>query len=261
MNARTFLVRGLLAGLVAGLVAFALALTIGEPSIQTSIAIEESAGHAAHSHGHETAGHSDEAEEAVVSRQDQSTWGLLTATVVLGAALGGIVALASAVAVGRLGSLRPGASTVVVTLLGFVAFCVVPYAKYPPNPPAVGEASTIGARTAGYFGFTALAIVGVVLAVVAARRLASRWSVFPAVVLPLVGFVVAMTSLGFVLPPADAIPSTFPAETLWEFRTASFVVQLGLWAVLALVLGGSIDRVDRELTVRRERRELIVAAS
>ncbi|MGH3358600.1 MAG: CbtA family protein [Nocardioidaceae bacterium] len=259
MNARTFLVRGLLAGLVAGLVAFALASFIGEPSIRTSIAIEESAGGAAHPHGPETSGHSHDAEETVVSRQDQSTWGLLTATVVLGTALGGIVALASAAAVGRLGRLRPGASTVVVTLLGFVAFCVVPYAKYPPNPPAVGEASTIGARTAGYFGYTALAILGVVLAVVAARRLASRWSVFPAVVLPVVGFVVAMTALGFALPPGDQIPSSFPAETLWEFRTASFVVQAGLWAVLAVVLGGSIDKADRDLTVRRERRDLIAA--
>ena len=43
-SARNFLVRGLLAGLVAGLVAFGVAYVVGEPSVNASIAIEESGG-------------------------------------------------------------------------------------------------------------------------------------------------------------------------------------------------------------------------
>ncbi|HKN44936.1 MAG TPA: CbtA family protein, partial [Propionibacteriaceae bacterium] len=51
-SARNFLVRGLLAGLFAGLVAFGVAYTVGEPSVNASIAIEESGG-SGHDHGDE----------------------------------------------------------------------------------------------------------------------------------------------------------------------------------------------------------------
>ena len=51
-SARNFLVRGLLAGLVAGLVAFGVAYVVGEPSVNASIAIEESGG-SGHDHADE----------------------------------------------------------------------------------------------------------------------------------------------------------------------------------------------------------------
>ena len=43
MNARAFLIRGLLAGLLAGFAAFAVAYVVGEPHVDSAIAIEESA--------------------------------------------------------------------------------------------------------------------------------------------------------------------------------------------------------------------------
>ena len=86
------LVRGLLAGLIAGLLAGAVAFTIGEPHIDSAIAIEEAAGAGEHSHGEEAAaGHSHDEEEALVSRDGQRA-GLFLATGLAGLALGAIFA-------------------------------------------------------------------------------------------------------------------------------------------------------------------------
>ena len=53
MNARDFLVRGLLAGLIAAFVAFGVAYVVGEPPVRAAIALEEAGG--GHSHGGEEA--------------------------------------------------------------------------------------------------------------------------------------------------------------------------------------------------------------
>ncbi|WP_257953360.1 CbtA family protein [Nocardioides sp. B-3] len=92
MNARAFLVRGLLAGLIAGLAAFLVANVVGEPHVESAIALEESAAPAAHDDGHSHShDESDsDSEEAVfeVSRANQSTWGLLTGSLAIGVAPG-----------------------------------------------------------------------------------------------------------------------------------------------------------------------------
>ncbi len=173
ISVRSFLVRGLLAGLVAGILAFGVAYAVGEPSIDAAIAIEESGS------GHT---HADEADPAAaeepagteVPRSLQSTVGLLTATAVAGTTLGGLVGVLSALALGRFGSLGVRGSTLLVTGIGFVSLYVLPFVAYPPNPPAVGSADTIGTRTVLYLAAVAISVIAAVAAVVVGRRLADR---------------------------------------------------------------------------------------
>lgn len=149
MNARAFLVRGLLAGLMAGFTAFAVAYVVGEPHVDRAIAIEESAATPA-DHHHDAA--------PVVSRQDQSTWGLVTGTVTIGVTVGGILALVAAEVMGRIGQLSPGTSTALVGAIGYVSVVLIPFLKYPATPPAVGSGDTIGTRTALYFTFLVISV-------------------------------------------------------------------------------------------------------
>src|SRR4051812_37947140 len=108
MNAGQFLVRGLLAGLIAGLAAFGVAYAVGEPQVAAAIALEEAqAGHRADHGAAHGAGHDQGNAPVEVSRANQSTWGLLTGTVAIGVAMGGITALAAAFALGRIGTLKP----------------------------------------------------------------------------------------------------------------------------------------------------------
>ncbi|MCW2817426.1 MAG: hypothetical protein JWR42_213, partial [Marmoricola sp.] len=198
MSARTFLVHGLVAGLLAGLAAFAVAFLVGEPQVQKAVDREETSATAPvsphlHTGASATAavlatatvapthtGHDHDGGE-VVSRGTQRTWGLLVGSLAVGTALGGVVGLVAAATLGRLGRLSPRQSTSTIALLGFVAFALVPFWKYPANPPGVGSGDTIGNRTAEYFGFVLVSVVVAVAATVLASRASARRGAFAGV--------------------------------------------------------------------------------
>lgn len=264
MNARSFLINGLIAGLLGGLIAFVVAIGVGEPAIDDAIAVEEAAAAPAdteaHSHdeGEEGATHSHshgDEEEGGITRGQQAGPGLATATILVGAILGGLVGIASAFAAGRFGRLSPVATTALVTAVGFVAVVLAPWLKYPPNPPATGSGDTIGERTALYFGFLAISILAVIAAIIVARQVLagrSAWlatAVGGAVYLAVVGIAFA------VMAPIDEVPNSFPANTLFEFRVGSLITQGALWLVLGVALTGLVNRAwNRDVadTARRE---------
>lgn len=261
MTPSKFLVRGLLAGFLAGLAAFAVAYVIGEPQINAAIALEE-AGVAAHeapdSHTHdEPVNHTHDAESgAEVSRATQSTWGLLTATLAIGAAMGGITALAAAFALGRIGTLKPTQTTALVAFLGFVALGLVPFLKYPATPPAAGDPETIGQRTTLYFAFIAICVVAVIIETVFAALLLRRGgSPYAATVFPALGFLSVVGIAAYLLPAVNEV-SKYPADTLWYFRQASMLTTAALWATLGVVLTGLVGRLYAKESAAQARRDL-----
>lgn len=260
-----FLLRGLAAGLVAGLLTFAVAFAVGEPHVDRAIAIEEAGSGQAHSHADDAAEQGDHAEEeagTVVSRSTQRTWGLLTGTVVIGPALGGLVALAAAAVVGRLGTLSARGSTALVALLGFVAVALVPFLKYPANPPAVGSGDTIGGRTASYFALLLVSVLAMIAAVVVARRLATPTEqggrgieAWTAAIMAAVGYVAVVSAVALLLPTVDEL-GDFPASTLWAFRRSSLLTLATLWASIGVVLVVLLGRLHDRASAEVRRREL-----
>lgn len=254
-TARQFLLHGLLAGLVAGILAFVVAYAVGEPSVRTSIGIEQAGGS---EHAHDTgadgdgdgsttheAAEADEEPGTVVPRSLQSTLGLLTATVVAGVSLGGLVGAVSALALGRFGRLGVRSTTLLVTGVGFLTVYVLPFLTYPPNPPAVGRSETIGYRTALYFLMIAISLIAGVTAVLVGRRLAPRWGSWYAGLAAVGGFVLVMVVASGLLPHYDEVPEDFPASVLYRFRRASFLTELTLWGVLGLTLAELASRPAR----------------
>jgi hypothetical protein len=168
------LLRGMLAGLLAAVFAFGFAKVFGEPQVDRAIAFEEQMN--AHAH-------SGEAEEPeIVSREVQASIGLLTGVAVYGAALGGLFALAFAFVSGRLLQLPPRATAILIAGLGFLAFYVVPYLKYPANPPAVGSGETIGYRTQLYFTMIVFSAAALAIAIAFGRQLAAKLGTWNAII-------------------------------------------------------------------------------
>lgn len=233
LSMRSLLVWGLLAGLLGGVLAFGFASVYGEPPVEAAIAIEEQGG----GHDHGTA-----EEPPPVSRGVQSTVGLAIATCLFGTALGGLFALAFAFAYGRIGRFGPRTTAFTVAAVGFVAVELVPYIMYPPNPPAVGHADTIGQRTAAYFGIMAISIVLAVIAVYVAR---TGWL---AAVGAGLAFAVVVSAAGALLPTFDEVPDGFPAQTLWDFRVASLGTQVVLWATIAVAFAALLQRATNRAT-------------
>ncbi|GAB3452258.1 CbtA family protein [Actinophytocola sediminis] len=249
MTARNFLIRGLLAGLVAGLITFLVANVFGEPSIDAAIAIEEAGAEEqpAHTHGEE--------EGTEVTRTTQKTFGLGTATLAVGVALGGLVALVAAAMVGRIRRLTPTQSTALAALVGFVSVALVPFLKYPAAPPAVGNEDTLGSRTGHYFLYLLISVVAAALAVALGRYLSERLRIVEAVTLAVVAYLVVVVGVGYLLPTVNEI-GEFPGHTLWEFRRASLVTLTTLWTVIGVVLTALIGRLYEREVLAAERRDL-----
>jgi predicted cobalt transporter CbtA len=229
---RTLLICGLVAGVVAGVLAFAFESVVGEPAVDAAIAYEEA--------GAAAVGTSEP-----VSRDVQKGFGLLTASVVYGLALGGLFALVFALGYGRIGQGRwsPGRTAVGLAAAAFIVIFLVPSLKYPPNPPAVGDPDTIGERTALYLTMVGISIAAAVAGWRLRRGLATRLDGDAASVLGVLGYVAIATAAALALPGASAIPQTFPADTLWEFRQASIGTQLVLWSAIGAVFALLAQRV------------------
>lgn len=246
---RTLLIRGLLAGLIAGVCGFAVAKALGETQVDKAIAFEEyvstigAPAVGAHEHS-----------EALVSRTLQSSAGLGTGALIYGIALGGIFALAFAAVYGRGGgsfnSVKPTAA--VLGLLGFVAIYLVPVLKYPPNPPSIGNADTIGRRSSLFLGMILCSVVAMVASGLWWRRLIERVSRWNATLIAAGTYIVTMIIVFIVLPGINEVPQlaipgivaaaadgtvTFPPTILWRFRIASLAIQVVLWAGIALAFG------------------------
>ncbi|MCL8013257.1 CbtA family protein [Streptomyces sp. AS02] len=228
---RNLLVRGMLAGLAAGLLALVVSYFLGEPSVDAAIAFEE-----AHAHG------GDHGEE-LVTRTMQSTAGLSTGVLVYGVAFGGIAALAYCFALGRIGRFGPRSSALLLAVAGLVAVYVVPFLKYPAQPPAVGDPDTVGQRTALYFLMVLLSVLLAVATVILGKRLAPRLGNWNATIAAAAFFVLAVGLAYVFLPSHDSVPEQFPADVLWEFRLATLAVQVTLWTVFGLVFGVLAERV------------------
>lgn len=229
----TLVRRGLAAGLVAGLLAGAFAFLVGEPRIEDAIEVEEaSSGHASVSSTPAVAA----VAEGMVSR-NQQRGGLFLATALYGIAVGGLFAVGFALLRGR-GAIRSDwqLSTRLAAAL-FLAVVVVPFLKYPANPPAVGSPETIADRTEYYL----ILLAGSLLALLAAARVA--WSVRENAqpwVRPLLAagtFIAVTGGLAMALPGIDEVRPHFPGSLLWEFRISSLGTQAVLWAALGVGFG------------------------
>jgi predicted cobalt transporter CbtA len=243
----SYLRRGMAAGFLAGLLAGLFAFFVGEPILDRAIGLEASAGH---SHEAAEAGHGHE--EEVFGRTTQKV-GLFFATGLFGVTAGGIFGLAYAYFRGRMSSGTDWARSLSLTAAIFAGAFLIPFLKYPANPPTVGDPATIGARTAAYFAMVGLSLLAVLVAWRAARALRERGILAPArhlaVGLGLVSFVAVM----FLALPDAPSPGDFPAGLLWDFRLSSFGTQLVFWTGLGVVFGLLCERANR----RTNRGELV----
>ncbi|MCF6474180.1 hypothetical protein FAF44_38245 [Nonomuraea sp. MG754425] len=243
---RTLLVRGLLAGLLAGLVAGGFAFVLGEPRVDDAIALEEAAARAAppeHAgeHAGEEAGHS-HGDEAAVSRPVQKA-GLFLATGLYGLAIGGVFALVFAGLRGRVGPRSDGPLALAAAGTAFAAVILVPFMKYPANPPAVGDPETIDGRTLLYVVMILVGLAATAVAVATARRVTgSPWARWVSAV---AAFLVPVLAAWWLLPAIDEVPDGFPATLLWQFRLASIGTQLVFWTAFGVLFGWVSDRAAR----------------
>ncbi|CAA9445282.1 Predicted cobalt transporter CbtA [uncultured Rubrobacteraceae bacterium] len=231
-----YLRRGMAAGLLAGLLAGLFAFVVGEPLLDRAMGLEASGHHEENAAG---------GEEEVFGRTTQKV-GLFFATGLSGTFFGGLFGLTFAYFRGRLASKSDWGRSVSLAAAVFAGVALIPFIKYPANPPTVGDPETIGVRTAAYFTMVGLSLLAILAAWYASRLLEER-GVSPPVRHVAVGLGLVVVVIGlFVTLPATANPGSFPAGLLWSFRLSSLGTQLVLWAGLGVLFGALCERANRK---------------
>jgi predicted cobalt transporter CbtA len=231
------LLRGLLAGLIAGVLAGGFAFLFGEPTIDAAIAVEHATA-AAHDHGGEPA----------VGRTAQKG-GLILATTLYGVAMGGLLATGYTLLRRRLRTTDDGRAALGLAAAALLGAVLVPFGKYPPNPPAVGNPATIDQRTLSYLAILVIGLVAVWAAVVAFRAPPARAAEWVRATAAAGAFTAVVTTGYAMLPHVDEVPATFPPSLLYTFRITSLGTQVVLWTVLGLAFAALLTRARRPAAV------------
>jgi hypothetical protein len=270
---KKLILRGLLAGAVAGALAFIFARIFAEPVINAAIryesgrdavqaALDKAAGLPIEPPGPD-----------IFSRTIQANIGIGVGMIAFGAAMGLLFAVAYAICLGRTGRLRPRVLALAVAAAGFLGIYLVPFIKYPANPPSIGHPETIRARGGLYLLMVLSSVVLLFLAVLLGKRLQARFGNGTATLLAGFAFIVVIAIVMAVLPSLGhlaynqahygnhatetPLPLTnakgaivypgFPADTLFSFRLYSVAAQLILWTTIGLLFGPMAERVLQPL--------------
>jgi predicted cobalt transporter CbtA len=226
-----YLRRGMAAGLLVGLLAGLFAFVVGEPVLDKAIALEEASEGAHH--------------EEIFSRSTQKV-GLFFATGLFGVTVGGVFGIVYAFFRDRLAAGSDLGRSISLSGAIFVGAFLIPFLKYPANPPSVGDPSTIRERTAAYFALVALSLLTMLVAWLSARALKARGFDAPRRRLMVgVGLVLVVAVL-FLSLPAGPSAEGFPSGMLWAFRFSSLGTQVVFWAGLGLLFGWLCERARRK---------------
>jgi predicted cobalt transporter CbtA len=214
------LLSGFLAGIVYGLVN----LAIVEPYLDTAIGIENQ--------NMFSSGEAHDTPEFWAEYYSYRSWqksGQVLAGAILGTSMGALFGIVF----GFSKNVLPGSNSVkkalILSVTMWAVIYIIPFAKYPANPPTVGDPETIILRQTLYLAFIAISGLGALGFYHIYKRTNKK-------ILAFVGYAVFI-SVAFVAMPSNPDPVTAPEELVNGFRAASLVGASAFWLVLALILG------------------------
>jgi len=210
-----FIGRGGLAGACAGLLSGLFSLVFAEATLDRAIALEHSEG-------------------AEVFSRDTQYAGLLVASVLAGVAFGIIFGVVYAVRHRRDPGADPWGRALRLGIAGFLGVSLLPFLRYPANPPGTGDPGTVSVRTAWWLAAIVIGLATMAAVAEVRKRLAAVAT--PVRDLVTVG-VVVLGLIVIMLLPATPPADTVPAELLWSFRLYSVAATGILWLGLGAGFG------------------------
>ena len=108
---------------------------------------------------------------------------------------------------------------------------IIPFLKYPANPPTVGDPETVVLRSILYLSFIAISGFGAVGFYQMYKKLQSRKKI-----IAFVGYAIFISTVFVVMPPnPDEISA--PIELVNQFRMMSVIAVSVFWVSVATILG------------------------
>jgi len=236
MNAGYFIAIVLVSGFVAGTIHGAVNLAIVEPYLDKAIGIENQNLFAS--------GEADDTPQFWVEYNSYRDWqksGQLLAGGILGMSIGALFGIVFAYSRNSLPKGHTVKKTFVLAAIMWFTIFLIPFLKYPANPPTVGDTDTVVLRQTLYLLFIAISGFSAVGFFVLYKKLQNKKKGFA-----FIGYAVFITAVFFIMPPSpDEV--TAPMDLVNGFRTMSIIAVSTVWVAEAIIRGALWQKYKTKL--------------
>lgn len=223
------LISGAFAGTIHGIVNFALV----EPYLDQAIGIENQNLFAS--------GEEKDTPEFLVEYEGYRVWqksGQILAGTILGTSIGALFGIVFALSRNSLPGNNDIKKTVVLAGIMWFTLFVIPFLKYPANPPTVGDPETVVLRSILYLSFIAISGFGAVAFYKLSKKFPNNRKY-----LALITYGVFISIVFFAMPEnQDEITATMYLVN--EFRIMSFLGVTSFWISVGVILGFFWNRLS-----------------
>jgi predicted cobalt transporter CbtA len=226
MKTITFIIIVLVSGAIAGFVHGTINFALVEPYLDQAIGLENESLFAS--------GEAEDTLEFWAEYESYRIWqksGQVLAGVILGLAMGSLFGIVYALSRNSLPGKNDVTKSVILAGVMWTTIYIIPFLKYPANPPTVGDGETVMLRAILYVSFIVLSGIGVVIFYKLSRKLQNNKKYFG-----LFGYIIFITIL-FLVMPENPDEITAPINLVNEFRLMSVLGVSSFWLSVGLILG------------------------
>ena len=221
-----FIVIVLVSGFVAGVIHGTVNLVIVEPYLDEAIEIENQNLFAT--------GLAEDTPQFWAEYSSYRDWqksGQLLASGILGMSMGALFGIVFAYSRNSLPKGHTVKKTFVLAAIMWLTIFIIPFLKYPANPPTVGDVDTVVLRSILYLSFIAISGFSAVGFFILYKKLQNKKKG-----LAFVGYAVFITTVFFIMPVnPDEVKA--PMDLVNSFRIMSVIAVTTFWIAEAIIFG------------------------
>jgi predicted cobalt transporter CbtA len=226
MKTAVFLIIVLISGALAGFVHGTVNFAIVEPYLDQAIGIENQNLFAS--------GEAEDTPQFWAEYEGYRIWqksGQVLAGVILGTSIGALFGLVFAFARNSLPGNNDIKKALVLAGIMWFTMYLIPFLKYPANPPTVGDSETVVLRAILYLSFIAISGFGALGFYKLSTKFENKKKI-----IPLVGYALFI-SVAFFVMPENPDEITAPMDLVNEFRMMSILGVTSFWISVGVFLG------------------------
>ena len=220
-----------MAGFIHGTVNFAIV----EPYLDQAIGIENQSLFAS--------GEAEDTLEFWAEYESYRIWqksGQVLAGVILGVAMGSLFGIVYALSRNSLPGKTDVTKAVILSLIMWITIYLIPFLKYPANPPTVGDGDTVILRAVLYVSFIAISGISALLFYKISKKFQNNKKY-----LGIIGYGIFISVVFFAMPEnPDNI--TAPMNLVTEFRFMSVLGVTSFWGSIGIILGLFWKKFDND---------------
>jgi len=226
MRTALFIIIVLLSGCIAGTIHGLVNLAIVEPYLDKAIGIENQNLFAT--------GQEKDSQQFWIEYDSYRYWqkgGQVLAGAILGTSIGALFGIVFAYSRNALPGSNNVKKALVLAGIMWLTLYVIPFLKYPANPPTVGDPETVVIREVLYIAFIAMSGVGAIGFYQLYKRLQKNKKY-----VTYIGYAAFIGIVFAIMPPnPDAV--TAPMDLVNGFRVMSFIAVSIFWISVGFILG------------------------